>query len=218
MAGNWCWKIAHHINIFFRVVNRRIVKPEMLSIFGILWVPITRVLNSRSGGASYRLLAALHSGAAGPSPTSRDQRDSLRLGLFQENKQDDVAHLVSHFTAPSLAKALRDREDTLQLCAVLAQKGDLSELMKILSPFLKENIQRKRHRARPSLDVSSGFVKHNLTVIQRLLHRQPREVAQSARRRASVMIPLCNVNGVAAVLFERRSATVRTHKSQVRCL
>jgi hypothetical protein len=164
------------------------------------------------------LFAALHVGTGGTPihpPTSRDQRDSTRLGLFQENKQNDVAHLVSHFTAPSLAKALRDREDTLQLCAVLAQKGDLGELMKILSPFLKENVQRKRRRARPTLDISSGFVKNNLTVIQRLLHRQPREVAQSARRRASVMIPLCNVNGVSAVLFERRSATVRTHKSQV---
>lgn len=85
----------------------------------------------------------------------------------------------------------------------------------MLFPFLKENIEKKRKKQRPSLDLSAGFTKTGLSVIQRLLHRQPREVKQSARRRASVVIPLCNVNGVASVLFERRSGHVRTHKHEV---
>jgi hypothetical protein len=144
-----------------------------------------------------------------------DDEKLMGKGLFFDNKEDDVAQLVDNYTAPSLAKALRDREETLQICALLAEKGDTAELMKVLSPFLKQNIERKRKRSKQILDLSSGFSKSGLTVIQRLLHRQPREVAQSTRRRASVMIPLCNVNGEAAVLFERRSGHVRRHKYQV---
>ena len=33
--------------------------------------------------------------------------------------------------------------------------------------------------------------------------------------RASVVIPLCNVEGVACILFERRSSSVRSFKNQV---
>jgi nudix motif 8 len=123
--------------------------------------------------------------------------------------------LVENFTAPSLAKALRDREETLQLCALAAQKGDLPELQRILFPFSKENVEKKRKKLRQKLDLSKGFTKTGLSVIQRLLHRQPREVKHSSRRRASVMIPLCDVNGVASVLFERRSAHMRRHKHEV---
>ena len=125
------------------------------------------------------------------------------------NKDEDIAQLVENFTAPSLAKALRDREETL------LQREEHEELQKILSPCLQENIERKRKKLRQKLDLGAGFTKTGLAVIQRLLHRQPREVKQSARRRASVVIPLCNVNGVASVLFERRSGHVRTHKHEV---
>ena len=33
--------------------------------------------------------------------------------------------------------------------------------------------------------------------------------------RASVMIPLCNVDGVASVLFTKRSGTMRAHKNEI---
>ncbi|CAM9987122.1 unnamed protein product, partial [Hapterophycus canaliculatus] len=33
--------------------------------------------------------------------------------------------------------------------------------------------------------------------------------------RASVVIPLCNVDGVASVLFTKRSSTMRAHKNEV---
>lgn len=132
-----------------------------------------------------------------------------------DDKDEDIAQLVENFSSPSLAKALRDREETLQMCASLAQKGEYEDLKMILSPFLSENIQKKRQKLRQKLDLGCGFTKAGLSMIQRLLHRQPREVKQSARRRASVVIPLCNVNGVASVLFERRSVHVRTHKHEV---
>jgi hypothetical protein len=122
---------------------------------------------------------------------------------------------VENFTAPSLAKALRDREETLQLCAYLVKKGDLENLELLLRPFLRENIEKKRNLSSYNLDIGNGFSKKGLAVIQRLLHRQPREVMQIARKRASVIIPLCNVDGVASILFERRSGVVRTHKHEV---
>lgn len=33
--------------------------------------------------------------------------------------------------------------------------------------------------------------------------------------RASVVIPLCNVDGVASVLFTKRASTMRAHKNEV---
>jgi hypothetical protein len=146
---------------------------------------------------------------------SRTDTDSIRLGFFRSEKEDDIAELVENFTAPSLAKALRDREETLQLCAALARKGDIAELTKILNPFHNDNVAKKRRKATKTINLANGLSKNALTTIQRLLHRQPREVAQSAKRRASVLVPLCNVNGVASVLFERRSGLVRNHKFQV---
>ena len=69
----------------------------------------------------------------------------------------------------------------------------------------------KRH----SFDVAAGFTRRELVIIQRYLQRMPQQVFTAAERRASVVIPLCNVGGVASVLFERRSNKVRTHKQQV---
>lgn len=135
--------------------------------------------------------------------------------MHTDDKDADIAQLVDNFTAPSLAKALRDREETLQLCALAAQREDITELQRLLYPFLKDNIEKRRKKLRQKIDLRSGFNKTAMSLIQRLLHRQPREVKHSSNRRASVVIPLCNVNGVASVLFERRSGHVRTHKHEV---
>lgn len=43
----------------------------------------------------------------------------------------------------------------------------------------------------------------------------PRTVFQAAEKRASVILPLCNVGGVASILFEQRSSTIRTYAKQV---
>lgn len=39
--------------------------------------------------------------------------------------------------------------------------------------------------------------------------------AKSSVRRAAVLIPLCNRNGIASVMFNLRAQTVSTHKGQV---
>lgn len=135
-------------------------------------------------------------------------------GVFRESEQDDIRVMVDNFTAPALAMALRDRETTLQLAAVLAQNGDVERLQKLLQPFTASNVDKRRIRNH-GLDLSKGFTRKELVIIQRYLHRMPRHVFQATSSRASVIIPLCNVSGVASILFERRSSKVRTHKHQV---
>mmetsp|Transcript_15317 Transcript_15317/g.25574 ORF Transcript_15317/g.25574 Transcript_15317/m.25574 type:complete len:403 (+) Transcript_15317:120-1328(+) len=135
-------------------------------------------------------------------------------GVFRQKETDDIKVLVDNFTAPALAEALRDRETTLQRAASLLDLGNVSELKDLLSPFMQDNVDRRRHR-KHSLDLQDGFSRQEIVILQRYLHRMPRHVFHAAERRASVVIPLCNVQGVASILFERRSDKVRTHKHQV---
>lgn len=134
-------------------------------------------------------------------------------GVFRASEDEDIKVLINNYTSPALARALRERESTLQMAAYLASSGNYSELVPLLSPFLQTNVARRRKK-RHSFDFASGFTRRELVVIQRYLHRMPRQVFNAAEKRASVVIPLCNVGGVASVLFERRSNKVRTHKQQ----
>lgn len=84
----------------------------------------------------------------------------------------------------------------------------------MLSPFLKSNVDKRRN-TRKTLNIESEFSRQELVFIQRILQNMPREVFQVANRRASVVIPLCNANGVSSILFEKRSNFVSTHKNQV---
>lgn len=138
------------------------------------------------------------------------------FGVFREDEEKDIEALVNNFTTPALAKALRERESTLQIAALLAEQGKLTELQELLDPFLRSNVERRR-RKRHTIDLSkeSGFTRRELVVLQRYLHKMPRQLFKAVDRRASVVIPLCNVNGVASVLFQKRSDKVRTHKQQV---
>jgi nudix motif 8 len=135
-------------------------------------------------------------------------------GVFRDSETDDIKVLVDNFTSPALAMALRDRETTLQYAAILAQNHDVEGLKVLLSPFLRSNVEKRRTRNH-KIDFSDGFSRKELVVIQRYLHKMPRQVFQAAGSRASVVIPLCNDHGVASILFERRSSKVRTHKLQV---
>jgi hypothetical protein len=135
-------------------------------------------------------------------------------GVFRENEKDDLNILVNYFTVPALARALREREQILQKCAFLQANNRDSELKALLYPFLKENVDKRRLKKR-SIDLSAGFTRKGLVMLQKYLHRMPRQVFQAFEKRASVVVPLCNVNGVASVLFERRSDKVSRHKQQV---
>lgn len=163
-------------------------------------------LSSQGGGSSSE--AGKEDSASNASPITQS------VGVFSPSESDDIRELVNNFTAPALAAALRDREDILQNAAILADHGDFERLKVLLLPFLKQNIETSRMRNQ-GFDLSDGFSRKALLMIQGYLHRMPRYVYHGSERRASVVIPLCNVNGVASILFERRSATVRTHKHQV---
>ena len=167
--------------------------------------------SSSSGGFSYAvdkqdLLKAAQN-------TRQTKDPTLGLGVFTQSESDDLDILINNFTAPALARALREREATLHTAAYLSQTESYEELKRILQPFLRTSVEERRIE-KTDWDISRGFTKRELTKIQRQLHRMPREVFQAATKRASVLIPLCNSKGVASVLFERRSANVRTHKNE----
>lgn len=134
-------------------------------------------------------------------------------GVFSENETDDINFLVENFTSPALAKSLRDREETLHNCAELAINDDYEALKEVLRPFLKRNVARRRKKH--PFDINKPFDLSILSYLQRHLQRMPRQVFRAAGRRASVIIPLCNEKGIPSILFERRSASVRTHKLEV---
>ncbi len=124
-----------------------------------------------------------------------------------------MSHSLTH---SALARALRDREAILHTAAILAEAGKYEQLSNILHPYVKENHVKIKQTNNIEIDLSKGFNRKNLVLIQRYLNHMPRQVSsQSSNRRASVVIPLCNVNGVASILFEKRSNKVRTHKQQV---
>jgi len=135
-------------------------------------------------------------------------------GVIFEDKQKDLNHLVQNFTTPALAAALRDREETLHICAILLGENRMTELRKVLRPFHTEKISERRLKRR-KMFLDMGFKSKHIFMIRKYLHRMPRQLPRYAEKRASVMLPLCNAQGVASVLFQYRSATVRSHKSQV---
>jgi hypothetical protein len=48
-------------------------------------------------------------------------------GVFSEKKEDDIQLLVDNYTAPALAKALRDREDILHVCGFVTISRSLGD-------------------------------------------------------------------------------------------
>lgn len=135
-------------------------------------------------------------------------------GVFRDNQEDDIAVLVKNFTAPALAEALRSREATLQRAATMLSIGNIDGVKEILFPFLRENVQKRRIREH-KINLTNSLTRAEIVILQRYLHRLPRRVFYNSSRRASVVIPLCNVDGKASILFERRSSKVRTYKHQV---
>ena len=110
--------------------------------------------------------------------------------------------MVSNYTTPALAGALRDREDTLQLAAALLAAGDMDNLRDVLSPHESKYIEVRRRR-RVHLDLTDGFKTRTLEMLRKYLARMPRQVTKAHRHRAAIVLPLCNVDGVPSVLFEK---------------
>ena len=150
-----------------------------------------------------------------------------QLGVLREDPQDDMRLLLENYTAASLASALREREDTLQHCANLLAQLDLpsksvppqlEELSKILHPYQSSLIMERRHTEEDTLDFRNGFDTHSIELLRKGLNRMPRRVSTAHSKRAGVVLPLCNVDGVPCILFEKRSRHLRAHPDEVRCL
>ena len=119
---------------------------------------------------------------------------------------------------PALASALRDREEVLQLCATLLSQNKLKELADTLKPFEQKYVQRRRARKNHmDLTKKPGLDTPSLEMIRKSLMRMPRQVSHAHQHRAGVVLPLCDVNGVPSLLFEKRSPEVRAHADEV-CL
>ncbi len=135
-------------------------------------------------------LRALSNGKHIDTPSTSEYDLSLRarkgFGLFHSDIKEDIAYMTDNYTAPALARALREREDTLHVCAQMAVDGDFKTLLEVLDPFLKRNVQ-KRQNKKYRFYLSDGFKGKNLSVIQKHLHRMPRQVLHAADRRASGM-------------------------------
>ena len=137
-----------------------------------------------------------------------------KLGVLHEDPQEDMRLLIENYTVPSLASALRDREDVLQLCATLLADGKMDELETILKPFEQKYVEMKRAK-RYNLDLVNGFETNSLELLRKGLNQMPRRVTQAHQKRAGVVVPLCNVDGVPSILFEKRSANLRAHADEV---
>lgn len=141
-----------------------------------------------------------------------------QLGVLREDPHDDMRALLENYTAAALASALRDREDALQHCAALLAQNKLDELSQILRPYEQQFVIQRRHSKEKVLDFTTGgFDAHDIELIRKGLNRMPRTVSTAHSRRAGVVLPLCNVDGVPCILFEKRSQHLRAHPDEV-CL
>ncbi|KAL7490230.1 hypothetical protein ACHAW6_016019 [Cyclotella cf. meneghiniana] len=141
-----------------------------------------------------------------------------QLGVLREDPHEDMRLLLENYTAAALASALRDREDTLQLCADLLSNNRIEELSKILRPYEPKFIHQRRHSKGKVLDFSKGgFSQEIIELLRKGLNRMPRRVSTAHSKRAGVVLPLCNVEGVPCILFEKRSRHLRAHADEV-CL
>mmetsp|Transcript_1830 Transcript_1830/g.3911 ORF Transcript_1830/g.3911 Transcript_1830/m.3911 type:complete len:414 (-) Transcript_1830:105-1346(-) len=157
---------------------------------------------------------------------NEDQSDKndedVIAGVLRPDRSEDIRLLVDNYTSPMLASAVRDREDTLQLCAHLMAAGDVTGLRDILQPYGRPFVDKRRLRD-SSLDLRDGFNTSTLEVIRKRLTQMPRQVTRAHRRRAAIVLPLCNVCDAESgriypsILFEKRSMNMRRHPGEV-CL
>jgi ADP-ribose pyrophosphatase YjhB (NUDIX family) len=96
--------------------------------------------------------------------------------------------------------------------------GQLEQLRQVLKPFESTYVRLRRVKNKNLVDLTNhGFNLKALEVLRKGLARMSRQITQAHQKRAGVVLPLCNVNGVACVLFEKRSRHLRAHPDEV-CL
>lgn len=140
-----------------------------------------------------------------------------QFGVLHEDPHTDMRLLSENYTVPSLASALRDREDALQYCAQLAAENKFEALKDYLHNFHPSLVLERRNEMR-RLNVRKPLNSTSLETIRKALMRMPRRVTQAHSKRAGVVIAICHVNGVPSVLLERRAASLRAHPDEGKIL
>jgi len=136
--------------------------------------------------------------------------------LSGSSKEADLISLIEHYTAPALARALRDRETTLSQCSAAFSRADMLELEQLLLPF--KTVKRIAQSTVPNLpapDIGGIFAPEILSELSIRLSRLPREISKRSANRASVVIPLVHHNGEPAILFTKRAVSMRRHPGEV---
>lgn len=101
-------------------------------------------------------------------------------------KSHDLEALVENFTAPALARALRDREKLLATCARLLKKEEnYAEVKNLLAPFVGLGDVVTGESSNDDLALPAGGLFHAsvLNRIRTRLNRMPREITKRARHR-----------------------------------
>jgi hypothetical protein len=137
-------------------------------------------------------------------------------GVLHEDPAVDMRLLIENYTVNSLASALRDREEMLQMASQLAAENDFETLKEFLHDCHPDVILEKRQRLR-RLSLQKPLNLSSLETIRKGLMRMPRQVTMAHSKRAGVVIAIVHVDGVPSVLLEKRSASMRAHPDEV-CL
>lgn len=139
-----------------------------------------------------------------------------QLGVLREDPAEDMRLLMENYTVPSLASALRDREELLQTCAQLCKEKKYHQVAQLLQPFQHSYIKQRRS-SDDKLLLERAFTTSSLEVLRKALARMPRRVVHAHDKRAGVVLALCNVHHTPCVLLEKRSPSLRAHPDEV-CL
>ena len=137
-------------------------------------------------------------------------------GVLHEDPAVDMRLLMENYTVPSLASALRDREEMLQMASQMVADNDFETLKEFLRDSHPDVVLEKRQRLR-QLSLKKPLNLASLETIRKGLMRMPRQVTMAHSKRAGVVIAIVHVDGVPSLLFEKRSASMRAHPDEV-CL
>mmetsp|Transcript_28896 Transcript_28896/g.32469 ORF Transcript_28896/g.32469 Transcript_28896/m.32469 type:complete len:470 (+) Transcript_28896:72-1481(+) len=137
-------------------------------------------------------------------------------GVLHEDPAVDMRLLIEQYTANSLASALRDREEMLQIASQMAAENNFEILKEFLHDCHPDVVLRRRQRLR-QLCLNEPFNSASLEIIRKGLMRMPRQVTMAHSKRAGVVIALVHVDGVPSLLLEKRSKSLRAHPDEV-CL
>ena len=137
-------------------------------------------------------------------------------GVLHEDPAVDMRLLMENYTVNSLASALRDREEMLQMASQMAANNDFEMLKDFLRDCHPDVVLEKRQKLR-RLNLQEPLNLASLEIIRKGLMRMPRQVTMAHSKRAGVVIAIVHVDGVPSLLFEKRSASLRAHPDEV-CL